>query len=342
MVRLAHELIATCNEQKSISTLQEAGSLVPRLHIRLVDLGIVPGQLLRVVDIDSRLPPYVALSYGWSRSRMMLTKTNLHSLQEGIKPFEMQEWQAAIDLTRKLGVRYLWIDFLCVIQDDPEERLATISNMPRIYSSCVCTLIEEGSDTTRSPLDQSIDCQPFSMFLNWSQPEHASSVEQCLQTPSWCWDSRSWTHQEHILSHKELFRNNGLFRPGLLLLGISENYNEDLKKTDMVHVDKATHTQVVVDHTESDEASIKIEEGIQYVDSGKHFEALASFMAANELVSVFKKMDLKSQKIHATASANIATVYLRQSLPAIALGIVEAALALHSGLPLTKNYLALE
>ena len=286
---------------------------------------------------------------------MMLTNENLSSFQEGFKPYEVQEWQSAIDLTRKLGVQYLWIHSLCVIQDDPEEILAAISNMPRIYSSCVCTLIEAGPDTARSPLDQSIDCQPFSMFLNWSQPEHASSVEQCILTPSWCWDSRSWTHQEHILSQEEYSRmvscttrldvdgkNEPTHQKLLERMGILKRSNEDVKKADMIFADKTTQTQAEISHAECDEASLEIEKGIQYVDKDEKFQALASFTAAKDLVSVFKLVDLRSQKIHATASAGISVVYLRQNLPAIALSIVEAALALHNGLPLTKNSLALE
>jgi len=357
LIRLAHGLIATLSKRKSVPKLHQAESSAPSLPVRLVDIGLGPGQFPRVVDMVGQTPRYVALSYSWGASRTRLTSSNLQSFQKSIKPSEVQEWQAAIDLTRKLGVQYLWIDSLCVVQDDQEEILDAISDMRRIFSSCVGTLIEARSDTFKSPLDQSIDCRPFSMFLNWSQPEEAFLVQRCLQTPSWSWDSRSWTHQELILSHEESVRmrlRDGLYNHRIcepndqaiieyVIEWVEEpKTSEDVKKNNIVYADKLTQTHTEVNDAECDEASIKIDDGIRYVDTSKYFEALASFTAAKELISVIKPLNQRSRKIHAIASAGISTVYLTQNLPAIALGIVEAALAFHSGLPLTKYSLALE
>jgi len=140
LIRLAHGLIATLSKRKSVPKLHQAESSAPSLPVRLVDIGLGPGQFPRVVDMVGQTPRYVALSYSWGASRTRLTSSNLQSFQKSIKPSEVQEWQAAIDLTRKLGVQYLWIDSLCVVQDDQEEILDAISDMRRIYFHLVWAL----------------------------------------------------------------------------------------------------------------------------------------------------------------------------------------------------------
>jgi hypothetical protein len=55
----------------------------------------------------------------------------------------------AMLLTAEIGERYLWIDSLCIIQDDVTKRHATINNMNLIYGNAILTIIAaEGSAAT--------------------------------------------------------------------------------------------------------------------------------------------------------------------------------------------------
>jgi hypothetical protein len=53
------------------------------------------------------------------------------SIPEGLLP---QTFEDAVSTTRALGIRYLWIDSLCIVQDDPEDWQAEALEMQNIYS----------------------------------------------------------------------------------------------------------------------------------------------------------------------------------------------------------------
>jgi hypothetical protein len=66
------------------------------------------------VDVD-----YIALSHCWGENDCRMTRSNLTAMLESIE-FESlpKTFQDAITVARKLGVPYVWIDSLCIIQDD--------------------------------------------------------------------------------------------------------------------------------------------------------------------------------------------------------------------------------
>lgn len=112
-----------------------------RLTIRLIDVrseSLVRGE-------SSML--YVALSYVWGGASMTkLLKENESELSQpgalstpGISlPRTIRD---AIELTRRLGERFLWIDSLCLTQDDSDEMSFALSRMDLIYDRAVLTII---------------------------------------------------------------------------------------------------------------------------------------------------------------------------------------------------------
>ncbi|KAI8722784.1 HET domain-containing protein [Fusarium sp. LHS14.1] len=66
-------------------------------------------------------------------TRVLDVDTNLGSI------VCLQEQNTGI-LESRLGIRYLWIDALCIIQDSPEDKLSEISKMGTIYRNAVITI----------------------------------------------------------------------------------------------------------------------------------------------------------------------------------------------------------
>ncbi|PMD19341.1 heterokaryon incompatibility, partial [Hyaloscypha hepaticicola] len=55
-------------------------------------------------------------------------------------------FQDAVLITRDLGVRYLWIDSLCIIQDSDEDWEQEAARMSEVYANGYVMLAAHGSE----------------------------------------------------------------------------------------------------------------------------------------------------------------------------------------------------
>ncbi|KAK0739487.1 hypothetical protein B0T21DRAFT_143074 [Apiosordaria backusii] len=114
--------------------------------------------------------------------------------------------QDAATICQRIGIHYLWIDALCIIQDDPNDKSIEISKMPSIYGGATVTIV-----AARSP-------SAADGFLGERLPglkEAAVVPYRCLDgelgfitltrigngfEPAEPIDERGWTLQERLLS----------------------------------------------------------------------------------------------------------------------------------------------
>ncbi|KAK4213817.1 heterokaryon incompatibility protein-domain-containing protein [Rhypophila decipiens] len=100
---------------------------------------------------------YAALSYCWGPPSDALTQCTITSAslssrlgQVGIQKEELSPILLdAITVTRRLGLSYLWIDSLCILQDDLADWEAESAVMGRIYSNAWVTIVGLGSASCR-------------------------------------------------------------------------------------------------------------------------------------------------------------------------------------------------
>lgn len=87
---------------------------------------------------------YVALSHCWGHPSRQPLITTTASLQERKRHIPLSAvpptFLDAILLTRKLGIDYLWIDSLCIIQDDLEDWAREGAQMSVVYQNATLTL----------------------------------------------------------------------------------------------------------------------------------------------------------------------------------------------------------
>ncbi|KAG1738592.1 heterokaryon incompatibility protein-domain-containing protein [Suillus paluster] len=124
---------------------------------------------VRVVDVVSMAvipaPPgcrYVALSYIWGGigTEYWTTKDNIVKRRTpgGLNGANFPDTITdSILFVRQLGERYLWIDALCIIQDDPQDKVAQIHDMDLVYGLSYFTIIAAGGMSARDPLS---GCRP--------------------------------------------------------------------------------------------------------------------------------------------------------------------------------------
>ena len=119
------------------------------LPTRVIDVNpSSDSQNPRLVATRGENEKYVALSHCWgslmeseagkhartlsSNIQTMLAEIPLHLLP--------QNFQDAVTTVRELGLRYLWIDALCIIQDDPLDWAREAAKMGDVYGSAYLTI----------------------------------------------------------------------------------------------------------------------------------------------------------------------------------------------------------
>lgn len=88
---------------------------------------------------------YLALSHQWGsplqHKKFCTYKGNIEKLKRGINVSDLPKtFQDAVSITRDLGIQYLWIDSLCIIQDDENDWDMESKLMEQVFSSAYATI----------------------------------------------------------------------------------------------------------------------------------------------------------------------------------------------------------
>ncbi|KLU87477.1 hypothetical protein MAPG_06477 [Magnaporthiopsis poae ATCC 64411] len=114
-----------------------------QLPKRLVDVGADGELTIRLVEFsDSQTGRYICLSHCWGRAQIITTTiSTMRARMEGIAESQLSRtFREAIAATRRLGVRYIWIDSLCIIQDSALDWQVESAKMAAIYGNAWLTL----------------------------------------------------------------------------------------------------------------------------------------------------------------------------------------------------------
>ncbi|KAE8446068.1 hypothetical protein EG329_012576 [Mollisiaceae sp. DMI_Dod_QoI] len=101
---------------------------------------------LRLVETEGTQGYYNALSHCWGQSKSFLplatTKSNISEHKSSLKWASLSKtFQDAIKITRHLRIRYLWIDSLCIIQEDEDDWMDQAPQMGTIYCGAMLTIV---------------------------------------------------------------------------------------------------------------------------------------------------------------------------------------------------------
>jgi hypothetical protein len=139
--------------QPSVHALSDAVVPTPNPRFfRLIDV-----QTLRIVQASSE-SQYITLSYVWGLMHAFkLSRDNITLLMgaEGLRSCYNQLPQTIRDvilLTQMLDVQYVWVDALCVVQDDEDEMSEAVPQMGLIYRNSMLTVIAAAGVDANSSL----------------------------------------------------------------------------------------------------------------------------------------------------------------------------------------------
>lgn len=198
----------------------------PFLPTRVLDLGSSSTvQSIKLFEPPSGTPgKYIALSYCWGDGGgLKALRSNLYKLLQEIDEDELPTTiRDAVELARCLGVQYLWVDALCIIQDDTQDWLHESAQMSTVYAQAFLTIsassvgssrfsflhqsrrnieafFPEQEDSTSGQFQRSADDNSATMVGVRRSPSSGFHQDpgRGIVDPSMC---RAWTLQEYMLS----------------------------------------------------------------------------------------------------------------------------------------------
>lgn len=180
----------------------------------------ITDSFLRVIDVQRQCivmaPPmcrYMALSYVWGGPQeLQLTKKTQLELERpsGLSMSDTRLPRTITDamlLISRFDERYLWVDSLCIMQDDVENKHDQIALMDVVYQKAILTIIAvSGKNAAAGLPGVRVGSRNVLQYI-----EHIQGLVlvNSLITPSYSvdqsiWNSRAWTYQEWKLSRRVL------------------------------------------------------------------------------------------------------------------------------------------
>ncbi|KAL1634412.1 hypothetical protein SLS58_010700 [Diplodia intermedia] len=197
---------------------------------RLIDLGADPGSTsamqLYEPPPSSKRVKYMTLSHCWGGGggpACTTTAANLAARKRHIPPAALPpSFRDAVAVARALGVRYLWIDALCIVQDCAADWEAESARMGAVYAHAHVTVAATAAgdsdagifDSSSSPSRRLVRTltyrasprakKVYKLRARTIPDHHPSFSSAAMATPSGPLRNRAWALQEHVLSARVL------------------------------------------------------------------------------------------------------------------------------------------
>jgi hypothetical protein len=185
------------------------------LPSRLLDIGNPNFDNLRLFCPKKKdQVEYVALSHSWGKltvenKRQFCTTDN--NIDERLKGFTFSElpktFRDAIRVTRELGFQYLWIDSLCIIQENQKDWEHEAKRMEGVYASAYCTIAATSAvDSNAGFLERNVsneyvhvqDASGRTFYVCTDIDDFENDVENARL------NKRAWVMQERYLSRRTI------------------------------------------------------------------------------------------------------------------------------------------
>ncbi|KAI1117642.1 heterokaryon incompatibility protein-domain-containing protein [Nemania sp. NC0429] len=161
------ECLDTCTREHNVC--QQGMSHPPK---RLIHIDNPSDIYVKVIETTLDFSdPYIALSYCWGNGVCFkTTKANITDMMTGIERTSLPSVVSdAINITGVLGFKYIWVDSLCIIQDDMHDWEEESARMCSIYEGAYLTIAASSAESA-------------DVFLAERYQRHEPTVFQCHQS----------------------------------------------------------------------------------------------------------------------------------------------------------------
>ncbi|SPO07014.1 related to protein TOL [Cephalotrichum gorgonifer] len=222
--------LRTCLETHEACRQVRSSHPLPK---RVISVGDHSNTSIRLVETEVSGPgvptttSYLALSHCWGLSvHLTTTKSTLADRKSNI-PWDSlpPTFQDAVSIARKLGYASIWIDSLCIIQDDAQDWVNEAAKMASIYEGAALVLAAtsavDGDGGCLAARDQyleikgtSYDGEAYSMFARKKKAHLVFNGNMKEENLSESWGksvydeyplfTRAWCFQERLLATRML------------------------------------------------------------------------------------------------------------------------------------------
>jgi hypothetical protein len=310
-------------------------------------------QKWQLVDTGGRKLSYMAFSLGFSDDEggPKLTKSNLQKFQKGVAMARMPKaFRDACLFSGMLLTEYLWIDAICIDQDNDEETASEVRHMTDIYQRAIATI------SPRSQQEQQFQCGQ----VKWGRyevlcGETSTSEQLCLLkahlTETDSLDSLASTVAPEVFSNIESYVQDNVdllldgepllvfhtptVLPGLKaqpLLQESPKPGNDINPTPIEEplplegksedTDRLAHAIAT--------AWLRIDEGIGHHAQKNLLRAVTKLVQARELISTSRMSSQNALRVDLQAAIYLARTFLID-------GSAEAAMDLLNNVQVSKE-----
>jgi hypothetical protein len=190
--------MSECEEHVNCS--KSAPVVLPK---RVIEIPTDPSESPKLRITSGESGQYVILSHCWGSKGLAKLKDSLITrYQKAIDPEALpKSFEDAINITRRLGFRYLWIDALCIIQDNATDWSQEASKMAAYYGQSTLMITATAAENSSEGILTHRDVL--------YSPVMGKERKYCLRQRllRWVWDieqsvlaTRGWTAQERMLA----------------------------------------------------------------------------------------------------------------------------------------------
>ncbi|RTE84026.1 hypothetical protein BHE90_001452 [Fusarium euwallaceae] len=223
-IRLINTWIKECDENhpkcRGLPQKDGPGSRKAfQLPTRLIDIG-QPGSKIKLYETrpedKTENLKYIALSHQWgdptASNHFRTTTQNYAAHLNSIDFYKLPDtFKDAVTMTRDMGIRYLWIDSICIIQGPDGDFNTESQKMEDVFSSAYCVI---AASCARDQWDGFLKNRPesdlrrFATFRNGRDPPFYVCQflddfnTDVLEGPL---NKRGWVLQERVLARRTIF-----------------------------------------------------------------------------------------------------------------------------------------
>jgi len=190
------------------------------LPTRVVDVGLDDG-VVKLVETKAAEGTYLCLSHCWGLTEIITTTRSTYEERKRRIAWEdlSNTFRDAISLTRTLGFKYIWIDSLCIVQDDYRDWEIESANMASVYRNSHLTIAATRSANGHGGLfsrtedfevfGKTPDGEDYFLYFRERIDHHIENSEsdEFPGYPTLTYHpllTRAWVYQERMLSPRVL------------------------------------------------------------------------------------------------------------------------------------------